>query len=162
MQEHAKVYKDVQTETEVEKMVEKLVAEEKAKFQSALNFYESLKQTLDANTTVKNLSHQIANKGKELKIEDSGLNKDFIKEVANQLINRNSKHMKWYKQFVGVFVSLSILPFTCTLLNWIYPRFMDVFFPNLSSKKHNNESAKLVEMAPKKTVTDNKKKAEVA
>ncbi len=169
MQEHAKVYKDVPTEAEVEKMVEKLVAEEKSKFQSALNFYESLKQTLDENTTVKDLSHRIANKSKELKIEDSGLNKDFIKEVANQLINRNSKHMKWYKQFVGVFVSLSILPFTCTLLNWIYPRFMDVFFPNLSSKKHNNESAKLVEMAPKKILEEtrinndsfDKKKAEV-
>ena len=33
---------------------------------------------------------------------------------------------------------------------------MDIFFPNLSNKKHNNSSAKLVEMAPKDTVTINK------
>ena len=85
-----------------------------------------------------------------LNIEQSSLNKDFAREVAEQLISRTNAHMKCYKQIVGVFVSLAILPFTCTLLNWIYPRFMDVFFPNLSNKKHQNESSKLVAQAPKK------------
>ena len=36
-------------------------------------------------------------------------------------------------------VSLAMLPVTCALLNWVYPRFMDIFFPGLSSR---NKAAK--------------------
>lgn len=149
MQEHVKKYKGVATEQEVENIVNKIVAEEKSRLQSALDFYKSIKTTITEKTNISELRKAIEAKAKELKIKDSGLNKNFIEEVADQLVARSKTNMKWYKQFVGVFVSLSILPFTCTLLNWIYPRFMDVFFPNLSAKKHNNESAKLVSMAPK-------------
>ncbi|MBR6099135.1 hypothetical protein IKP85_05245 [bacterium] len=149
MQEHVKKYKDIKTDAEVEQIVEGIVHEEKTKLQSAIDFYKSLKTNINEKSNITELSKLIEEKCKELKIENSGLNKKFVDEVANQLISRSKTNMKWYKQFVGIFVSLSILPFTCTLLNWIYPRFMDVFFPNLSSKKHGKEASKLVEMAPK-------------
>ena len=153
MQEHVKKYNGIKSDEEVEQLVKNIVAEEKGKIQSALNFYKSIKASISEKTNINELRKLIEEKCKELKIEDSGLNKNFIEEVANKLISRAKTNMKWYKQFVGVFVSLSMLPFTCTLLNWIYPRFMDVFFPNLSSKKHDNESAKLVSMAPKVNTT---------
>ena len=150
MQEHVKEYSDSSlTDADVERHVENIVYKEKTKLQAALDFYKSLKTQLNETSNISEIRKSIIAKQKELGIENSGLNKDFVEEVASQLMARSKTNMKWYKQFVGIFVSLSILPFTCTLLNWIYPRFMDVFFPNLSSKKHDKESAKLVEMAPK-------------
>ncbi|MBO6257195.1 hypothetical protein J6N69_04085 [bacterium] len=43
------------------------------------------------------------------------------------------------KVCVGVFVTL---PITCTALNWIYPRFMELFFPNLAGIKKDEAPAK--------------------
>lgn len=37
---------------------------------------------------------------------------------------------------IGVLVTL---PITCTALNWVYPRLMDLCFPNLSGKKAENK-----------------------
>ena len=61
------------------------------------------------------------------------------------------QNLKAHKQFTGIVISLAVLPITCCLLNWIYPRFMDAVFPNLSNKKHDNESKQLVEKAPKQS-----------
>ena len=45
-----------------------------------------------------------------------------------------------FKQKSGLVVGLAILPFTCGLLNWAYPRIMEEWFPNLAhSKKANNQ-----------------------
>ena len=114
------------------------------------NFFEGLKKTVTEKTTVAEIQRLIDAKKKSLRVEQSSLSRDFAEEVAKQLIERTKAHMKCYKQIVGVFVSLAILPFTCTLLNWTYPRFMDMLFPNLSNKKHDNESSKLINQAPKK------------
>ncbi len=43
------------------------------------------------------------------------------------------------KVCVGVFVTL---PITCTALNWVYPRFMELFFPNLAGIKKDEAPAK--------------------
>jgi len=32
---------------------------------------------------------------------------------------------------------LAILPISCSLLNYLYPKIMDVFFPKLSEKKQD-------------------------
>lgn len=150
MQVHAKEYSVLKSDADVQSYVESLVHTEKTRLEDAMEFYNSLKTLISERSNVREIRQKIEAEAKKLGIENSGLNKDFTEEVANQIIARARTNMKWYKQFVGIFVSLSILPFTCTLLNWIYPRFMDAFFPNLSSKKHGKESAKLIEMAPKK------------
>ena len=36
------------------------------------------------------------------------------------------------KVLIGVFITL---PITCTALNWVYPRFMELFFPKLAGVK---------------------------
>ena len=149
MQAHANEYSVLNSDAEVRGYVENLVHSEKSKLESAMEFYNLLKTQISEQSNVREIRQKIEAECKKLKIENSGLNENFTEEVANQLISRTKTNMKWYKQFVGIFVSLSILPFTCTLLNWIYPRFMDAFFPNLSSKKHGKESAKLIEKAPK-------------
>ncbi len=150
MLEHVKKYSKVNSDAEVSKLVAASVEKEINALKESQKFYETLKRSITEQSKIKDLQAQITAQKNLLNIEQSSLNKDFAREVAEQLISRTNAHMKCYKQIVGVFVSLAILPFTCTLLNWIYPRFMDVFFPNLSNKKHQNESSKLVAQAPKK------------
>ncbi len=66
----------------------------------------------------------------------------------NQLSNKIHKDIaKCYKTVIGnrykgfnqlakiVIGALITVPVTCTALNWVYPRFMDIFFPKLSGKK---------------------------
>lgn len=61
----------------------------------------------------------------------------FVYDVAQKHISTISSHIKNLKQGTGLVVSLAILPVTCILLNKLYPKFMDVFFPNLSKKKED-------------------------
>ena len=150
MLRHVDIYSNVHSDAEVSRIVEDSVKADILEVQASKDFFNELKKSVTEKTKVSEIQKMIDAKKKSLRIENSSLNKDFAEEVAKQLIERTKAHMKCYKQIVGVFVSLAILPFTCTLLNWIYPRFMDVFFPNLSSKKHDNESSKLINQAPKK------------
>lgn len=76
-------------------------------------------------------------------------NKKFSHEVANKLKTLTQKHIEGVKRISTLIAALAVLPVSCSLLNWIYPRFMDAVFPNLSSKKHNNESKELVDNATK-------------
>ncbi len=150
MLNHVDIYSRVNSEEEVARRVRASVQTDILEVQSSKQFFENLKRTISEKTNIGDIQNLINDKRKTLKIENSSLNRDFAEEVAKQLVKRTNAHMKCFKQIVGVFVSLAVLPFTCTLLNYIYPRFMDVFFPNLSSKKHEKESQKLISQAPKK------------
>lgn len=61
----------------------------------------------------------------------------FVYDVAQKHISTISSNIKGLKQGTGLVVSLAILPVTCILLNKIYPKFMDTFFPHLSKKKED-------------------------
>ena len=60
------------------------------------------------------------------------------KSLAKSIAEQQKKHVKanidGMKRWTGLGVSLAILPFTCWLLNKIYPWFMDKAFPELSNK----------------------------
>ena len=150
MLNHVEIYSKINTEDEVIRHVQNSVKAEILEVEGSIDFFSELKKSLTAKTSIADIQRQIDEKRIALNVKTSSLSKDFAEETAKQLIERTKAHMKCYKQIVGVFVSLAVLPFTCTLLNWIYPRFMDMFFPNLSSKKHENESSKLISKAPKK------------
>lgn len=86
-----------------------------------------IQELLKGNKTLKEIAHD---------------NHDVSKvtyEAVQKHISNIAAGMKSSKQILGLIVSLSILPVTCCLLNYIYPRFMDTFFPNLSSKKQNKQ-----------------------
>jgi len=70
--------------------------------------------------------------------------KDFVYDVVQKHIKNVNSNVKGLKQMVGLVVSLAILPFTCSLLNYIYPKFMDLVFPELSKTKHSKEKDKLI------------------
>ena len=56
-----------------------------------------------------------------------------ITKCYKELVKNNYKGWNQVsKILVGVFITL---PITCTALNWVYPRFMELFFPKLSGAK---------------------------
>ena len=82
----------------------------------------------------------------QARLEDFKLPDAMVKRLE-QLVKSNVSALK---QMSGLVVSFAMLPVTCALLNWTYPRFMDLVFPNLSNKKHDTESSNLIERATKK------------
>ena len=66
------------------------------------------------------------------------LKKKISKDVAKSYKKLVEHHYKSLNQvtkiLVGVFITL---PITCTALNWVYPRFMEIFFPKLAGVKKN-------------------------
>jgi len=58
--------------------------------------------------------------------------KDVTKRFKKLVSNNYTSWNQITKIGVGVFITL---PITCTALNWVYPRFMEIFFPKLAGVK---------------------------
>ncbi len=144
---------------EVEKAVRKSVTERIKAHEGAIEFLEKVKDAVKDGKTVSQIEDMFTKEVQEyeakaikLNFEDkkSRLSKiKFSHEVANKLKKLTEKHIEGVKRISTLIAALAVLPVSCSLLNWIYPRFMDAVFPNLSSKKHNNESKELVDKATK-------------
>lgn len=65
-----------------------------------------------------------------------------VKKWLRAEINRREGVYKNFKKLSGLVFGLAILPFTCGLLNWAYPRFMEKFFPSLCDAKKQAVAAK--------------------
>lgn len=61
-----------------------------------------------------------------------------IKKWLKVRINRAEQILSDYKKKSGIVIGLCILPFTCGLLNWAYPRIMERYFPELTQAKKAN------------------------
>jgi len=70
---------------------------------------------------------------------DSGINslkKKVFKDITTKYKKLVENHYKSWNQFTKIGVGVLItLPITCTALNWVYPRFMELFFPKLAGVK---------------------------
>lgn len=60
---------------------------------------------------------------------------EFTRAVVRKHINTVKSKVKAFKAVTGLILSMAMLPFTCSALNWVYPRFMEWAFPNLSHSK---------------------------
>lgn len=64
-------------------------------------------------------------------------------DVVNGYKNVVKNKYKGFNQLSKIFVGIAITtPITCTALNWVYPRFMDLFLPELSGKKKQKAEVK--------------------
>ena len=72
---------------------------------------------------------------------EKSLTKKIYKDITKgykKLVENNYKSWNQFTKIgVGVFITL---PITCTALNWIYPRFMELFFPKLAGVKKDKGS----------------------
>ena len=70
--------------------------------------------------------------------KEKDIKEKLAKDVAKaykKLVEHNFKSWNQIAKIcVGVFITL---PITCTALNWVYPRFMEIFFPKLAGVKKN-------------------------
>lgn len=71
----------------------------------------------------------------------------FSEKVAERIKNVIKNDIKGFQRMTGLVVAFAMLPVSCSLLNWVYPRFMDAVFPNLSNKKHSNEAKDFIDKA---------------
>lgn len=62
--------------------------------------------------------------------------------IIKNLAERASKNYGGYKKIQGIALSLAMLPFSCGLLNWAYPRIMEKYFPHLSKTPGKVEDKK--------------------
>ena len=152
MQEHINKYKKCTSKEQVIKYVQDSLAQRIGEHNDAIKFLKEVKNAIKEEKSVnfiekmfKNKTKELRNEGKEFRLED----KIFAEEVAKKLKELTKKHIEGVKRISTLIFALAMLPVSCSLLNWLYPRFMDAVFPNLSSKKHSNEAKDLVEKATK-------------
>ena len=87
-----------------------------------------------------NLINELKDHGETL---DSVIRRVKIKKYLINKINRSEAKFKGFKDRAGVIVGLLILPATCGILNWAYPRIMEKLFPKLSAAKSASKEKKL-------------------
>lgn len=155
MLKHTEKYANV-PEDEVAKHVEKSVADRKFAYTKSIEILKEIESDINASgennkISIADIEKRIAERIKQYNItENCSVKSEFAKKVYTKYKDNIEGSLKGYKQFTGLLISLAVLPITCTLLNEVYPVFMDAVFPNLSNKKHDNEASALVAKAPKK------------
>lgn len=125
---------------EVKNLLERTIAvmSKKAKGPEEKELAEELLAKVKSSSTpiLKKITENLTNEQRE----------KFVYDIVQKHISTLSSNIKGLKQATGLIVSLAILPVTCILLNKVYPKFMDIFFPELSNKKHNKNSDKSQEV----------------
>lgn len=113
-------------------------------------FNDKIKSSNGDDVITKTLNRAI-DKIKDKKISDIRFHGSTRDEVETSVkvkkwlraeINRREGVYKNFKKLSGLVFGLAILPFTCGLLNWAYPRFMEKFFPSLCNAKKQAAAAK--------------------
>lgn len=135
------------TDEEATQMAKESLVKTNNGLDEAVNFLTELKKRYkDEHLSVSDIEAEFRSKmGKNFRLGE----KKFAFDVLKELKNYTKNNINIFKQVEGMTVSFAMLPITCELLNWLYPRFMDAVFPNLSSKKHAKVSSDLVNKATK-------------
>ena len=152
MQKHVEKYKNFTSKEQVVNAVKESISQRINEHIDSIEFLKEVKQAIADNKTVSQIEEMFKQKAKQAKEANKDFrlaDKIFSKEVANKLKDLTKKHIEGVKRIATLAGALIILPISCELLNWIYPRFMDIAFPKLSSKKHTNESKDLIDKANK-------------
>jgi hypothetical protein len=103
---------------------------------------ESIKETITKiaenckyNDSNKKIFHNISTFGQNVQELKTKICKDVVKGYKDMLKGR----YRFIKEVAGISLGLFVtVPLTCHALNWVYPRFMDIFFPNLAGTHKNN------------------------
>lgn len=91
--------------------------------------------------------------GEDTKSLKNKMYEDIAKGYKDLVKNHYKSWNQVSKILVGVFITL---PITCTALNWVYPRFMELFFPKLAGVKKNSAEAQQQQVAQAQKVGGDK------
>lgn len=139
--------KKASSKEEIEQIVKAGTAPRVKQYEDSIKFLEEVEKAINEGKSVKEIE-KLFEKSKNV-FSESLKNKNFADEVVKKLKNLTKSRIDGCKRIANLIVALAVLPVACSLLNWIYPRFMAAVFPNLSNKKHGNESQELVDKATK-------------
>lgn len=64
------------------------------------------------------------------------------KKIVQNFADNAKNAFGSYSKLQGIVLSLAVLPFSCGILNWAYPRFMEKYFPKLCESKTNSKGGK--------------------
>lgn len=107
------------------------------KLEKQIEHFKTIQKSAQENASMSNIMKLV----KQENIKDANLGTielDNIRVgVVDMYIDKIGKRIKGQKAISGLLLSLAIMPFTCCALNYIYPRFMDKFFPHLSKAKQD-------------------------
>lgn len=71
------------------------------------------------------------------------LKKNISKRVIKAYKNMTKERYRFIKEVAGISLGLFVtVPVTCHALNWVYPRFMEIFFPKLAATKKAQSAQK--------------------
>ena len=137
--------------TAVENAVKDEMANRVAAIDRNITFFEQMKAEIKNGKTGKEIEARFTTEATTNKrLAKKGV--IFAQRVADMYKQQIKGSIKCNKQIVGVIVGLIAAPFSCELLNIVYPIFMDTFFPELSKGKKAKQKANdtLVQQAPAK------------
>lgn len=135
----------------VETAVKQEMADRIAAVDRNITFYEQIQKEIKNGKSVKELEAMFKAEAKNNeRLAKKGI--IFAQRVADMFKQQIKGSIKCNKQVLGVIVGLIAAPFSCELLNIVYPIFMDTFFPNLSKGKKAKAKASdaLIKQAPVK------------
>ena len=98
---------------------------------------KKLSQRCVLNTEDSKLASMLADVG-VFESDAESLGNRVYKDVVKNFKKYVGDHFKGTNQITKILIGVCItLPITCTALNWVYPRFMEIFFPGLAGTKKN-------------------------
>lgn len=142
----AEKYSRLPDKAAVEHATEAELADRIKSVENTLNFYENAKKAIKEGKSVNEIEAMFK---AEAKTNKRLANKEitFAKEVAEMFKKQVKGNIGSVRQMGGLVVGLAMIPIACTLLNIIYPLFMDAVFPNLSHGKNKKVNQDLVNQA---------------
>lgn len=107
---------------------------------------EDIKELESQQKLIKEIKAELTSESKPLNFKNiikkaEGLKEtNFSYEVIQKHLSDIKQNIKGKKQNIGLAVSLAIMPLTCCILNYVYPRIVASFFPHLAKKPAKAET----------------------
>lgn len=109
---------------------------------------ESIKETIEKvtknchydgkNAKLKRIFHDLTTFGENTK----GIKEKIAKDIVKGYKGIMSKRYRFISEVITISMGLFLtVPVTCHALNWVYPRFMEIFLPNLAGVKKDPVAA---------------------
>lgn len=146
---HIPMYEHLTSKEEVANLVRNNLADRKQVLDDTISCLETIKSKVSKDKcSVKEIEEFIEKFITGVKNpERLKQYKDFAKLVEEKVKTKIGNNIKGFSRISNLVVAFLMLPVSCSLLNWVYPRFMDAVFPNLSNKKHSNEAHDFIDKA---------------
>ena len=153
------VDKEIKQETEIERVLQNVIKDKKSveevlevleKTPEEVNKLVDDKIISDKSNVIKNLKERLIQAKnyetkhsmnpleslKKVGTEEAAIQRAAqVRKLVQSTIKKAQNVSKNFKKEYALIVNLITLPFTCTFLNWVYPRVMEYIMPEVAKQK---------------------------